>query len=205
MKKILFFLSLVVLVNCGKCQEQEQKNPIVTTACNDVSQINTVRVDQSTLPSRLKTQGKIICDLCLYSDIEKNHKIGKEIYNIYLKKFWNEATANYKKITWLDMKTYTQSYCYEKYLTFRFNQNNNDVLGFPTLEDFTYPTVDNITNYSIPLIRSIALNHNICDEDLFCFTKAKINDKIRIVFKLSDKEGNDIGYYDISNEPTKSL
>jgi hypothetical protein len=218
MKKLLA-TAMITLLLLG-CKESDKskdvKDPkkdkttstiaLATPGCSDLPSIMTRNVSQAQVRNLLSTKGEIICKLCLYKEIEDFHEIQQGIFEGYLKDFWgaNLNNVQYYERTWLQIKSLTDTIpCYESYVTFTYDAIKKE-LAMPSMESYGGSFVDGKTSFSVPLFRSIAKNHRLCDKDIFMFAKAKIDEEVRVVFMVvsGDNEEKIFGFYNISDEPT---
>jgi hypothetical protein len=145
----------------------------------------------------LKNYGVNFYDLKLYSFVGSKHAVSVEFFDEITKKFW-DSTVEYKHLTWAALKEIITTDFYEKYLGLSFDSKQ-------TIEDITFTMgqygQDEAQRYYSPtLLKSIAANHELVDEDLFSFTKAVMpNNDLCVVFKLVKAEQE--YYYDITEMP----
>lgn len=146
----------------------------------------------------LKNYGANFYDLKLYKYVENKHGVSPEFFSEITTKFWDDV-VKYKHLTWADLKAIITTDFYDKHLGLGFDckQTVTDITC--TME--TYGTDKAKRYYSATLLKSIAANHNLVDEDLFSFTKAVMpNNDVCVVFKIVKAEQE--YFYNISQLPT---
>ncbi len=85
---------------------------------------------------------------------------------------------------------------FKKYVN--FDIDTNDKLVFTEVKNHYDNSGKN--NFSIPLFKAIAKNNNLVDDDKFHFAK---DSQDEIVFKIVQKNGTILKFYDISSIPVK--
>lgn len=146
----------------------------------------------------LKNYGVNFYDLKLYKFVETKHGISSEFFSEITAKFWNDA-VQYKHITWEALKEIITTDFYGKHLGLGFDckQTVTDITF--TMEEYGSDKAKRY--YSATLLKSIAANHELVDEDLFSFTKAVMpNNDVCVVFKIVKAEQEH--FYNIAQDPT---
>lgn len=145
----------------------------------------------------LKNYGANFYDLKLYKFVENKHLVSAEFFTEITTKFWND-TVQYKHLTWEALKDIIGSDFYGKHLGLSFDckQTVTDITC--TMEEYGSDVAKRY--YSATLLRSIATNHQLGNEDLFSFTKAIMpNNDVCVVFKIVKDEQE--YYFDITEMP----
>jgi hypothetical protein len=156
------------------------------------------KVDTKEQVEWLKNYGVNFYDLKLYKFVEDKHVVTAQFFNEITANFWNDA-VQYKHLTWVALKGIITTDFYDKHIGFGFDckQTITDITC--TMEDYGSDKAKRY--YSATLLKSIAINHGLTDEDLFSFTKAVMpNNDICIVFKIIKAEQE--YYYNITQIPT---
>ena len=145
----------------------------------------------------LKNYGANFYDLKLYKFVEGKHAVSAEFFTEITTKFWND-TVQYKHINWAALKDIITTDFYDNYLGLGFDCKQ-------TITDITFTMEDCGCDkakryYSATLLKSIAVNHELDDEDLFSFTKAVMpNNDVCVVFKIIKAEQE--YFYNITQDP----
>jgi hypothetical protein len=145
----------------------------------------------------LKNYGANFYDLKLYKFVEDKHAVSAEFFTEITAKFWND-TVQYKHLTWEALKEIIATDFYEKHLGLGFDckQTVTDITC--TMQEYGSDIAKRY--YSATLLKSIAANHELGNEDLFSFTKAVMpNNDVCVVFKIVKEEQE--YYYDITEMP----
>lgn len=145
----------------------------------------------------LKNYGANFYDLKLYKFVENKHLVSAEFFTEITTKFWND-TVQYKHLTWEALKDIIGSDFYGKHLGLSFDckQTVTDITC--AMEEYGSDIAKRY--YSATLLRSIAANHQLDDEDLFSFTKAIMpNNDVCVVFKIVKDEQE--YFYNITDVP----
>lgn len=146
----------------------------------------------------LKNYGANFYDLKLYKFVETKHSVSSGFFSEITAKFWNDA-VQYKHITWEALKEIITTDFYGKHLGLGFDckQTVTDITF--TMEEYGSDKAKRY--YSATLLKSIAANHELVDEDLFSFTKAVMpNNDVCVVFKIVKAEQEH--FYNIAQDPT---
>lgn len=155
------------------------------------------KVDINEQVEWLKNYGVNFYDLKLYKYVESKHGVSEAFFNEITTNFWNDA-VQYKHLTWEALKDIITTDFYGKHLGLGFDckQTVTDITC--TMEDYGSDKAKRY--YSATLLKSIAVNHELVDEDLFSFTKAIMpNNDVCVVFKIVKAEQE--YYYDIAEMP----
>lgn len=155
------------------------------------------KVDTKEQVEWLKNYGVNFYDLKLYEFVESKHVVSSAFFNEITAKFWNN-TVQYKHFTWEALKEIISTEFYGKHISFGFDckQTVTDITC--TMEEYG----SNIAKryYSATLLKSIAANHELVNEDLFSFTKAVMpNNDVCVVFKIVKAEQEH--FYNITQDP----
>ncbi len=137
-------------------------------------------------------------DLKLFEFIEKRHAISDVDYDKMTSDFWSGG-VQYMDYTWDSLLKSIGTDLYQNYVGFSFDDRETVADIKYTMEGFG---ADKAKNYYSPvLLRSIAANHGLVDNDVFSFTKAMTsNNDVCIVFKI--KSAGQEYFYDILTDPT---
>ena len=151
------------------------------------------------------------CDINLRSCVEENHRFRFkkdfiEAVNLYAQENPNDINRYYS-VTWDELEREISFYesgiayhCYSKYLSFEVS--SDDKFKHIFIDRFN----EEVSCYSIQLLRGIADKYNLEPFDTFTFVKARVRssqylEEYRDIFAFTVK-GN---YYDISDDPSKGI
>jgi hypothetical protein len=155
------------------------------------------KVDTKEQVEWLKNYGVNFYDLKLYRFVESKHAVSAEFFTEITTNFWND-TVQYKHINWAALKDIITTDFYDKYLGLGFDckQTITDI----TFTKEVYGSDKAKRYYSATLLKSIADNHELVNEDVFSFTKAVMpNNDVCVVFKIVKAEQEH--FYNITQDP----
>lgn len=218
MKRFFLFIGIIFLLN--SCKDNEQKNdkvqkPIALNDSLDCESIEIIkkylRVPENERPQWLKTHSDEMCNISLASCIDDFHLIFDETD---FKKLYNEHPDNnpnpkYYKKTWKEISEFIGDVkCYEKYLGFDFEDENEDGVQEITLKlvDFSKKR----SCYSLTFLKALNEIYDLDNNNYtFYFVKAKstiqttpvIKKVESVIFKIEISPGN-FHFFNIISDPT---
>jgi hypothetical protein len=199
MKKIALLLVIcVTLISCDKNNQKKDETTAKTDATTkesiqkaDIRECLTLKEYRkcTTIPLKadwLRKYGAAVCTDTLDIALENAHRIAAE----------NTPTtlSNPYRISWEDMEIFIDENMYNAYISFEYNDVKTVVKGIKLIPKFD----EQVTCYSVPLIRHIAKENKLNPNDYFEFGKTGSNSTVFIKVK-------GVAYYDFSNEPKATI
>jgi hypothetical protein len=203
MRKLALMVCLTLLIFTS-CKKEVIINPDACSILDSIPTNLTPRQQGEWLQKNVTTFTP-----AYYECVAGRHTITEEQFNNDTARYWNNRTPeqaanpNFKQFTSISLKDINllnTCGCYDTYVGFRTDINNNI-----TLEALQYFTIAR-TCYSLPLFRGVGLVNGLKNTDTIEFAWAtKVisgNQFDFIYFRAKNKNNSNIyNYYDVSDDP----